>query len=140
MRVVLDTNVLVSALLRPEGQPGRILDLVLAGDLEPVFDDRIVAEYQEVLRRPRFGFTPQDVDALLDYLETTGLNISAHPLAVALPDPDDVPFLEVAAAGEAAALVTGNLRHYPQEAIVSSGVRVLSPADFLTWWQAQVAR
>ena len=56
MRIVLDTNVLVSGLLNPDGAPGRLLDLILGGRLQILYDDRILGEYSDVLARPQFGF------------------------------------------------------------------------------------
>lgn len=111
MRVVLDTNVLVSGVLNPHGPPGRLVDLALAGDLALVVDDRVLSEYQDVLRRPRFGLPARGVDVLVRHLRAAGEAVTARPLAVTLPDADDLPFLEVAAAG-AATLVTGNPRHF----------------------------
>jgi putative PIN family toxin of toxin-antitoxin system len=130
VRIVLDTNVLVSGVLNPHGSPGRCLDLILDGDLTPLFDDRILAEYRDVLLRPRFGLDPRDVDALVDYLIAEGQALGAPPLDLTLPDPDDLPFLEVAIAGNADALVTGNLRHFPKEA-VSERVEILAPSQLL---------
>lgn len=130
MRVVIDTNVLVSGLINPHGAPGRVVDGILAGNLVPLFDDRILAEYRNVLHRPRFGFDPADVDALLDYIEAHGEPMTAPPLHITLPDPSDLPFLEVAHAGMAEKLVTGNGRHF----IPTSGshtVSVLSPSELL---------
>lgn len=132
--VVLDTNVLVSALLSPFGPPGRILDLVLSGKLAIAFDDRLLAEYRDVLTRPRFGFDRADVFRLLTYLTTTGLLVAASPWSEPLPDPDDAMFLEVAAAA-GATLVTGNLKHFPPDH--RRGVDVRSPADFLASWPDQ---
>lgn len=130
MRVVLDTNVLVSGLLNPHGAPGRVLDLLLVGGLRPLFDDRMLHEYRDVLVRSKFGFDPGDVRALLVHLRSMGQRLTAPPLAVTLPDQDDLPFLEVAAAGGARALVTGNASDYePRRG--SHGVTVLSPDDFL---------
>jgi len=133
MRIVLDTNVLVSGLLSPFGPPARILDLVLAGDLIPVFDDRILAEYGQVLARERFGFVPDDVASLLHYIEVEGEHITAHPTSVVLPDPDDLPFLEVALTARVKALITGTVRHYPTE--LCRGIEILSPASFLDDWR-----
>jgi len=113
MRIVINTNILVSALINPFGPPARVLDLVLLQELKPVFDDRILAEYREVLRRDKFGFSPDDVDDLLTFIEAEGQRIVAPPLDVSLSDPDDLPFLEVAVAAGADVLVTGNPRHYP---------------------------
>ena len=128
-RVVLDTNVVVSALLNSFGAPGRVLDLVLAGELTVAYDDRVLAEWREVLRREKFGFAVRDVEALLGFVEAEGLGVNPKPLGAELPDPDDVPFLEVAHAAEAT-LITGNTKHYPEEA--RRGVAVLNPATFLT--------
>jgi putative PIN family toxin of toxin-antitoxin system len=135
MRIVLDTNVLVSGLLSPFGPPARILDLILAGDLVPIFDDRILAEYRQVLARERFGFDPGDVADLLRYFEVEGEHVTARPVPIALPDPSDLPFWEVALTAQADALVTGNARHYPPE--LCQGVVVLPPAAFLDHWQQQ---
>jgi putative PIN family toxin of toxin-antitoxin system len=130
VRIVLDTNVLVSGVLNPHGSPGRCLDLILDGDLTPLFDDRILAEYRDVLLRPRFGFDPREVGLLVDYFIAEGEALGAPPLDITLPDPDDLAFLEVAIAGNADALVTGNLRHFPREA-VSGRVEILAPSQFL---------
>jgi len=134
MKVVLDTNVLVSALLSPFQPPARVLDLALAGEVEWAFDDRVLAEYREVLTRPKFTFDARAVEDLLIFIEQAGTGVATLPLAVALPDPDDVIFLEVAATTQAT-LVTGNLRHYPTEQCAN--VVVLSPSAFLDRWQQQ---
>ena len=68
MKIVVDTNVLVSALIRAEGIPARILDVILTGQVKIVLDHRIYAEYHDVLLRPEFGFAPEPVDNLLDFL------------------------------------------------------------------------
>ncbi len=60
----------------------------------PAFDDRILAEYRQVLARERFGFDPGDVAGLLRYLEAEEEHVTARPATVTLPDPDDLPFLE----------------------------------------------
>lgn len=112
MRVVLDTNIVVSALLSPHGAPAQLLRLALRGELAALYDDRIVTEYREVLSRPKFGFDPEEIEAVVGQLERTGESVLAHPLPIDLPDPDDLPFLEVAVAGNAHVLVTGNPRHY----------------------------
>jgi uncharacterized protein len=126
MRLVVDTNVLVSALLSPLGPPAQVLRLMLQGDLVPLHDDRILREYREVLSRPKFAFAPEDVRALLQGIEGGGETVFAKPLPLELPDADDLPFLEVAVAGSADALVTGNPRHY-QPVRGKHGVELLSP-------------
>ena len=129
MRVVIDTNILVSGLLNPFGPPGRVIDLATAGELVVLFDDRILAEYRAVLLRPRFGFHPDDVRILLEYLEHEGEHVAARSMKLKLDDPDDLPFLEVAETGIADALITGNVRHFrPKYGKVR--VKVLTPAKF----------
>ena len=130
-RIVPDTNVLVSALINSFGAPGRVLDLVLDGAVVVAHDDRLFAEWREVLLREKFGFDAADVEAVLGFLNTEGVSVQAPPIGAGLPDPDDTPFLEVAhAAG--ALLVTGNLKHYPRKE--RKGVEVLEPAAFLEKW------
>jgi len=132
MLVVLDTNILVSALISPFGPPARVLDMVLGGDIQVAYDDRLLAEYREVLARPKFSFAPEDVAALLAYLETDGEHMTARSLPHALPDADDLPFLEVATQA-GAVLITGNVVHYPPA--VRGAVQVNTPAEFLRVWQ-----
>ena len=57
MRVVVDTNVIVSGILNPHGPPGRVVDALLSGNNSALHDDRILSEYREVLLRPTFGFS-----------------------------------------------------------------------------------
>ena len=129
MRIVLDTNVLVSGLLSPFGPPGEIVRMVSAGSIRLCVDARLLAEYEEVLLRPRFGLDPESVAAFVDYIAVTSQKVASAPLDVRLSDPDDEAFLEVAIACRAAYLVTGNLVHFPSEA--SAGVSIVSPAEFV---------
>ncbi len=138
MRVVLDTNVLVSGLLSPFGNPAEIVRMVASGELSLCLDARTMSEYGEVLRRPKFGFEGDEVTALLDQIEHCGCTVAAGPLPVSLPDRDDDPFLEVAVAGGAECLVTGNVVHFP--ARLRRGVRVLSPAGFLAFYRKRMKR
>jgi len=128
VRVVVDTNVIVSALLTPAGVCGQILDLLVEGVLRPCVDERMLAEYEEVLPEPRFPFTSVQVSTMLEMFRTVGEPVAALPLDAALPDEDDRPFLEVAAAAEAI-LVTGNVRHFPKEAC--KGVIIVRPRELL---------
>jgi putative PIN family toxin of toxin-antitoxin system len=111
VRIVLDTNVIVSALLSELGAPARVLELCVAGDVDLVIDSRILSEYREVLLRPEFAFDPADVTAILDLMQYAEYVVSL-PLNLPLPDPDDLTFVEVAAAAGADAIVTGNAKHF----------------------------
>lgn len=137
MRIVLDTNVVVSGLLRPYGAPAQIVRLVAGGDVVLAYDSRILGEYREVLRRPKFGFDGERVAALLAQIRADGVVVAASPLPVRLPDPDDEPFLEVALASGARCLVTGNLKHYPRAK--REGVDVLNPRSFVELYRSEAA-
>ena len=126
---MLDTNVLVSAILSPNGPPAAVLRALLTERVSLCFDERIVSEYRDVLTRPKFSFDRALVDELIGFLESAGSPTLAAPLAVDLPDPWDQMFIEVAVSSGADFLVTGNLKHFPENA--REGVRVVSPRDFL---------
>jgi len=130
MRVVIDTNVMVSGVLNPHGPPGRIVNALLSETVTVLHDDRILSEYREVLLRPTFRFPLADVEVLLDFVESAGEHVSAQPLSLVLPDPNDLPFLEVATSGRADALITGNIKHFrPRRG--QHRVLVTTPAEFL---------
>lgn len=129
MRIVLDTNVLVSALLVQGSIPDRVLETVIAGRTRLVVDGRIMREYRSVLGRPEFGFALEPIDDLLTLLERSEW-IVADPLPLALADESDRPFLEVAVCAGADAIVTGNAKHFR----LRSGrldIPVLSPRQYL---------
>jgi len=127
--IVLDTNIIVSALITPFGNAAKILDMVISRDLNLLYDDRILSEYREVLLRKKFGFAENDVDILLEYIETEGLRITSTISNEPLLDKDDIPFLEVAMSGKADALVTGNKRHFKVKSV--KDLKILSPEEFL---------
>jgi putative PIN family toxin of toxin-antitoxin system len=135
MRIVLDTNVLVSGLLTPFGASAQIVRMVASGQLVICRDARILSEYEEVLRRPKFEFAETAVAALIDQIEGEGISFATAPLAKPLPDRDDEPFLEVAVAAnvetpdDPVPLITGNSKHFPQES--RQGVQVVSPRFFV---------
>jgi len=127
--LVMDTNVLISGLLSPHSHSARLVGLVAEGLIRVAFDERILAEYREVLARPKFPFQPAQIEALLTQIEEEGLKITPLPIATRLPDSDDLPFLEVALSAKVDFLVTGNKKHYPPS--VRRGIQVFSPKQFL---------
>ena len=128
MKVVIDTNVLVSGLLTRDGVCGQIIELGYQKLISWQIDRRILDEYRDVLFRPKFGMVADDVYETVDTIEECGEFVTALPLDVNLPDISDLPFLEVAHASEAV-LVTGNIRHFPKR--LRKGVIVLTPRQFL---------
>ena len=131
MKVVLDTNIIVSSLLNPHGPSAQIVALVWTGDLIACCDTRIFLEYRTVLSRDKFGFATDMLEDFLKNFEYDSHWVVAKPLAYKFTDKDDAKFLEVAVAAKAQYLITGNLKHFP--AHKTYNVHVVSPAKFLTY-------
>jgi len=114
-------------MLSPHGPPAAALRALLTERVRLCFDERILSEYRDVLGK--FAFDRELVEELLHFLEAAGSPVLAAPLKLALPDPADQMFVEVAVSGHADFLVTGNLKHFPKGARQST--EVLSPRDFI---------
>ncbi len=127
---VFDTNVLISAGIRPGSAPAKLVqDWVLEGLVQTVTSPAIVAEYREIARRPKFaryGFPPFWLEFLID--ESLHLPSIANTWQSDVPDPGNVPFLALAGAS-GAWLVTGNVKYFPEA--VRHGVQVVTPAEYL---------
>lgn len=127
--VVLDTNIIVSAGVSPLGTPAKLtFDWFITGRARAITSPAILAEYREVVRRPKFkryGFPPLWLEFLIE--ESMELP-EPEPWDRPGPDPTNLPFLALTHAS-GAWLVTGNLKHFPAE--MRKGVTVLSPADYL---------
>ena len=128
MKVVLDTNVLVSGLMTTGGTCATILNLLTDDRLTAALDGRIMDEYRRVCVEPRLGLDAEAVQEFLRFLDDFAEKVTAPPLNAKLPDPSDLPFLEVAAEARAV-LVTGNKKHFPQR--IAGIVRIVSPAEFV---------
>lgn len=118
---VIDTNVLVSAMLRWNSVPGRVLRHVFGGELIPVFNGEILDEYREVLLRKKFHFPEEAVDTVLESLQEQGISMDAEKLDIDLPDEKDIVFYEVVMEKrkkDSAYLVTGNSKHFPKESFI----------------------
>jgi len=129
MKIVLDTNVIVSGLLSPFSPCGEIIRMVSTGELRLCLDARLISEYSAVLRRPKLNFDAELVSALLDHVIHSGFLVAGTPLTFSLPHSDDAPFLEIALAGRAEYLVIGNIKHFP--AHLRGDMPVLAPKDFI---------
>lgn len=118
---VLDTNVLVSALLTEGSPPWELLNKDLGLCIIPLFNDDILAEYEDVLHRKKFSFLESDIRSMIDTIKRWGLRVEAGSLEINMPDLDDVVFYEVVMEKRKegdAYLVTGNQRHFPKEPFV----------------------
>jgi len=124
MRVVIDTNILVSALWTPDGNASTIINLVLTDKIVPCFDQHILNEYHIVLSRPRLAFPANQVNELLSEIANRGLSVIIMPSSIELPDESARKFFDTAKYCEAY-LITGNIRHYPKDPLI------VTPARFL---------
>ena len=118
---VLDTDVVVSALLRWNSLPGSIAAESLKRSLIPLLNEEIVNEYREVLHRPKFHFDVDAINTFINGIIKRGIFIDAEPVDEILPDPKDVVFYEVvmeARKSEDAYLITGNIKHFPVKSYV----------------------
>lgn len=115
MKVVVDTNVIVSALMNANGTPAKIVSLILSGKIKILYDNRIVFEYIDVLSRKEFGFSMETIHDMIDYFKHNGEFINAEYINIKFSDETDKKFYEVYISGEAQYLITGNIKHFPIE-------------------------
>ena len=129
MKIVCDTNVLVSATLS-DGTPRKLLRLIACGDVENSISLEILAEAKNVLVRPKFGFSPEQVTQAIDVFSVISLLVTpVERVSVVKDDPDDDRILEAALAARADIIVSGdkhllNLKTW-------NGIEILSPVGFL---------
>jgi len=125
MKVVLDTNIVVSAALTPEGNSAKIIDLLTSHqDIQLSYSTEILTEYEDVLSRPRLNIKTEMRIRVINLLKNIGILIEPMPSNILFSDENDRIFYDTARAAEAI-LVTGNQKHYPIEPFI------MSPANFL---------
>ena len=124
---VIDTNVIVSALLSrfKNTSTVQLMQHLILGDITPIYNDDILAEYYSVLTRPKFKLPESLIDETLEVVKKFGINSSRKEAEEQLPDPKDIVFYEVALANEDSFLVTGNTKHFPKKPFV------VTPAEML---------
>ena len=125
---VIDTNILISAALKWDSVPGRVILCAFQGTIYPLLNETIFREYREVLLRPKFHLTPSLTDDLLAAMQTHAIWLNALALSIELPDPKDRVFYEVlmeSRKSTEAVLVTGNIKHFPSEEYI------LTPREML---------
>ncbi len=118
---VIDTNVLVSAMLKWNSVPGNVMELVYIGTIVPLLDPLIVKEYKDVLKRPKFHLTQKIINDTIEEIERLGIYIDSDETDVEFPDPSDRIFYEVVMESrktENAYLITGNIKHFPNKSFV----------------------
>ena len=122
---VIDTNVLVSALFSISGHsnPSIIIRKIIGGVITPLYNEEILAEYEEVLNRDKFPFRKADIDWIISTLILLGRTAVSDE---EFTDRDDMVFYEVALSKEDSFLVTGNIKHFPKKPFI------VTPAEMLT--------
>ncbi|MBQ6769752.1 MAG: putative toxin-antitoxin system toxin component, PIN family [Bacteroidales bacterium] len=118
---VIDTNVLVSALLPHQGvtNPSVVLGAIMNERIIPVFNSEILGEYLEVLTREKFHFQRTSVETVVNHIKQIGLELDrTRSWEGVFPDPKDVVFYEVTLSKDDAYLVTGNIKHFPKKPFV----------------------
>ena len=119
--VVIDTNVLVSAMLKVHSVPGSIVDLAFDGSITPVLNESIEKEYRAVLSRPKFHLPDDLIEDIINTFQQRGIYVDAEELDIELPDPKDLVFYEVVMEKrkeEESFLVTGNIKHFPKKPFI----------------------
>lgn len=119
---VIDTNVLVSALLSSNAASAtvQVFKKTIMGEIIPLYSNIIMQEYREVLHRKKFNFSDEKIEFLLSFIEKYGVLINPNSSEIELPDMKDLPFYEVALEkqDDSSYLVTGNIKHFPKEPFI----------------------
>lgn len=118
---VIDTNVVVSAMLKADSMPALVLKEVLVGNICLLLNQEILDEYLEVLSRKKFHFSVETVINLVREIKKRAIFIDAMPTDESMPDPDDAVFYEIVMEARKetdAYLVTGNRKHFPEKPYV----------------------
>lgn len=131
---VIDTNVLVSAFLKSTSVPHIVVDYVFAGDIVPLYNEEILAEYKDVLNRPKFHFPKEAVELTVNKIKEIGSHFDSIAVNENLPDPKDVVFYAVtmnARNEKDAYLVTGNIKHFPEKSFVVTPRQMLDIVEVI---------
>ena len=129
LRLVLDTNIIVSAALKPDGLQRTSLLLSLTKPARFYISDAILSEYREVLARPELHIRRGLQQQFLQLIKNRAYTVSPTREPQVTSDPDDNKFLACADAARADYLITGNLRHFPK---FWKKTKIISTRDFIS--------
>ena len=126
MRLVLDTNIIISAFINPKGIPSQILRLVLQQKAELFYNTYILSEYENVMKRPKFSdkIDKNLIVRFINLIKSIGISYDPIPSNIKLPDEKDRIFYDTAK-GSSSLLITGNIKHYPKEPFI------MQPSEFM---------
>ena len=124
---VIDTNIFVSALITHNSNAStvKILESMYFQRFIPLYNDEIIAEYEDVLHRRKFKLSEDQIRVVIDFVKENGIDSSRFPYDGDMPDEDDRVFYEVALSEEDSFLVTGNLKHFPKTPKVVTAAQMM---------------
>ena len=128
---VIDTNIFVSALITHNSNAStvKILESMYFQRFIPLYNDEIIAEYEDVLHRRKFKLSEDQIRVVIDFVKENGIDSSRFPYDGDMPDEDDRVFYEVALIAEDSFLVTGNLKHFPKTPTVVTAAQMMEILD-----------
>ena len=128
MQAVVDTNIIISGILKIDSPPSKILNLILSGKLILNFDSRIFNEYERVLRSSKFSFPENLISELIYFLKKESCFVSPPPIQIEIQDKDDLPFIEVGVYKNIP-IITGNKKHF--ELSNEFNLTIFTPSEFI---------
>jgi uncharacterized protein len=128
LRLVLDTNIVVSAALKPDGLQRTVFLLAITKPARLYISETILAEYREVLARPKMNIRKGLQQQILQLIRNHSHPVKPLRALQVTSDPDDNKFLECGDAARADYLVTGNQRHFPK---FWKKTKVISSREFI---------
>ena len=127
---VIDTNVLISSLLtkKTDSATAKVIDAIAEQRIIPLYSDEIFKEYEEVLMRPKFPFSRERIDHILEVIKQFGIVVDPSPTGAILPDENDLVFYEVVMEkrDEDAYLITGNIKHFPERSFIVTPTEMMA--------------
>ena len=128
---VIDTNIFVSSFITKNATAStrRVINSLFTGKIKPLYNEEILEEYSEVLHRSKFHLADKDIQRLLYFIQSNGIDSSRIPYEGDMPDEDDRVFYEVALSEEDSFLVTGNLKHFPKTPKVVTAAQMMDILD-----------
>lgn len=125
--VVIDTNILVSALITHNSQAStvKVLESLFLQRFKPLYNDEIITEYEDVLHRRKFRLSEEQIRTVIDCVRQNGMDAKRFHYNGDMPDEDDRVFFEVSLSKEDSFLVTGNLKHFPHTPKVVTAAQMM---------------
>ena len=125
---VIDTNVVVSSMLKNQSIPGQIIDLVTRGTIVPLVNEEILNEYLEVITRNKFNFNSAVINGTMNIIKSKAIYLQKEQTLEDFIDKDDIVFFEIVMSARStmdAYLITGNMKHYPIRSYIVTPAQML---------------